>query len=225
MRCANPFNDPGIASHYEEWYVGRGRRAAKLETTLLGKLLDGFPNAKTALEIGCGTGYFTRWLTSRSLKVVGLDSSLPMLKEARHRGKMPFVMGDMLALPFDARSFDLVVFVTSLEFVADQALALTEASRVARCGLLLGVLNRRSVTTLWYRLSGQALWRSARFFSPLQLRRLIRSSLGKRVQSLRWRTTLWPMPGVGDLPLPWGGFIGFAAHLGDVMPIEQSGRG
>ncbi len=222
MRCANPFNDPSIASHYEEWYVGRGRRAAKLETKLLGKLLAGFPNAKTALDIGCGTGYFTRWLASQGLEVVGLDSSLPMLREACPTAKTPFVVGDMLALPFDTRSFDLVVFVTSLEFVADQALALTEASRIARCGLLLGVLNRRSVTTLWYRLSRHALWRSARFFSPLQLRHLIRSSLGKRVQALRWRTTLWPLPGIGDLSLPWGGFIGLAAHLTDaVIPIAR----
>jgi ubiquinone/menaquinone biosynthesis C-methylase UbiE len=218
----NPFDDVRFASHYEQWYAGRGRRAATLEKRLLGKLLAGFPNARTALEIGCGTGYFTRWLASRGLEVVGLDSSLPMLREARRREDAPLVLGDALDLPFSERSFDLVVFVTSLEFVAGHALALIEASRVARCGLLLGVLNRWSLTTLSYRLSGRALWRSAHFFSLPQLRRLIRSSLENRVQALRWRTTLWPLPGIGDLPLPWGGFIGFAVHLADrVLPAVR----
>ena len=223
--CANPFIDMRVASHYEQWYVGRGRRAAQLEKQLLAKLLAGFPNARTALDVGCGTGYFTRWLASLGLEVVGLDSSLPMLTEARRRGEAPFVLADALALPFGARTFDLVIFVTSLEFVADQTLALIEASRVARCGLLLGVLNRWSVTTLSYRVSGRALWRSARFFSPAQLRRLIRSSLDKRVEALRWRTTLWPLPGLGDLPLPWGGFIGMAVRLPDELkPVERGAR-
>lgn len=126
--CTNPFDDTLVASHYEQWYAGRGQGAAKLEKRLLTKLLAGFPNARTALEIGCGTGYFTRWLASRGLEVVGLDLSPPMLREARHRGNVPYVLGDTLNLPFAEQSFDLVVFITSLEFVADQALALNEAS-------------------------------------------------------------------------------------------------
>ena len=71
--CANAFYDPVVASHYEQWYTGRGRRAVKLEKRLFQKLLAGFTNAKTALEIGPGTGHFTRWLVSEGLDVVGLD--------------------------------------------------------------------------------------------------------------------------------------------------------
>lgn len=216
--CANAFDDPVVASHYEQWYAGRGRRAVKLEKRLFQKLLAGFPNAKTALEIGSGTGHFTRWLVSEGLDVVGLDLSPRMLREARSRGASPFVLGNALDLPFADRSFDLVVFVTSLEFIANRGLALAEASRVARCGLLLGVLNRWSLTTLSYRLSRRGLWRSARFFSPPELRRLVHSSLKERVKALQWRTTVWPLPGVGDMQLPWGGFIGLAVHFASSRP-------
>jgi ubiquinone/menaquinone biosynthesis C-methylase UbiE len=214
----NPFDNIGVAGCYEQWYAERGRRAAKLEKRLLTKLLDGFSNARTALDVGCGTGYFSRWLRSQGLKVAGLDLSPAMLREARRRGDATCVLGDALALPFAERSFDLVVLVTSLEFIADPLLALREASRVARCGLLLGVLNRWSLTTWWYRRSKQSLWRSARFLSPLQMQRLIYSSMKERVQALRWSTTLWPLPGAGDLPLPWGGFIGLAVELSGEGP-------
>ena len=194
----NPFDNTLVASRYEQWYMKRGQYAANLEKRLLGKLLARFPNTRTALEIGCGTGYFTRWLASQGLEVPGLDISPPMLREARRRGKQPCVLGDAIDLPFAARSFDLVVFVTSLEFVADQALALIEASRVARCGLVLGVLNRWSLTTLSYRLSWRNLWRSAHFLSPPQLQRLIHLSLKEGVQALWWRTTLSPLPGASN---------------------------
>jgi hypothetical protein len=36
------------------------------------------------------------------------------------------------------------------------------------------------------------------------------------MRSVRWRTTLWPLPGVRDLRLPWGGFIGMAVKLNEV---------
>lgn len=211
----NPFGDPHVACRYEQWYAGTGEIAAELEKRLLAKLLAGFPDARTAVEIGCGTGYFTRWLASRGLDVVGLDLSAPMLREARGRGRLPVILGDAHHLPFPGRSFDLAVFITSLEFVADPSLALAEASRVARRGILLGVLNKWSLTALSYRLSGRQPWRSAQFLSPPQLRRMVRASLKERVRSFRWRTTLWPFPGAGDLPLPWGGFIGLAVHLND----------
>lgn len=220
--CANAFDDPAVASRYERWYEGRGGRAVKLEKSLLRKLLADFPSHKTALEIGSGTGHFTRWLVSEGLEVVGLDLSPHMLREARRRGSSDLVLGNALDLPFADRSFDLAVFVTSLEFIADQGPALAEASRVARCGLLLGVLNRWSLTTLSYRLSRRELWRSARFLSPPQLRDLVHSSLKERVKALRWRTTVWPLPGVDDVQLPWGGFIGLAVHFTGGMSHETS---
>jgi len=221
---ANPFDDEFVAGHYERWFVGRGRCAAELEKRLLARALASFAKAKTAIDIGCGTGYFTRWLVSQGLEVVGLDPSVHMLREARHRGAASCVLGDALNLPFADRSFDLAVFVTSLEFISDPARALAEASRVARHGLMLGVLNLWSLPTLRYRLAKRSPWNSARFFSPSDLRRLVDSSIKERSHSVRWRTTLWSLPGVDDLPLPWGGFIGLSVQLEDGTPAVREHR-
>jgi ubiquinone/menaquinone biosynthesis C-methylase UbiE len=208
-----PFDDPNIAKGYEAWYAGPGQRADQQEKRLLGELLAGFVEARTALDVGCGTGHFTRWLAAKGLEAFGVDLSRLMLEEARQLGSPPCTQGDALALPFADRSVDLAVMVTTLEFVADPARALAEAARVARHGLLLGVLNRWSVLALRRRLLPSPVWRSARFFSPRPLMRLLERIMGPRIQSLTWRTTLWPIAGLPDLPLPWGGFIGLAAHL------------
>lgn len=212
----NPFEAAALASRYEEWYLGEGRHADTLEKDLLEKLLDTFVNPRSVLEVGCGTGHFTRWMAQKGLDVVGLDSSEAMLDEARRLGGGPaYLRGDALLLPVADRSFDLTALITTLEFVPDPARALSEAVRVARQGVLLGVLNRWSLLTLKYRTSGKVMWQSARFFGPSELSRLLRRASGRRANSLAWRTTLWPLSGVGDLPLPWGGFIGMAMRLNE----------
>jgi SAM-dependent methyltransferase len=209
----NPFQSPALAQRYEQWYLEAGRRADTLEKALLGKLLCTFPNARTALEVGCGTGHFTRWMAGKGFDTVGLDASQPMLKEARRYDGSQYLLGDASALPLADRSFDLVALITTLEFVPDPARALAEAIRVARQGVLLGVLNRYSLLAMRHHLSGKTLWRSARFFGPGDLADIVEQAAGSRIRALRWRTTLWPIPGVTDLRLPWGGFIGMAVRL------------
>jgi hypothetical protein len=45
------------------------------------------------------------------------------------------------------------------------------------------------------------------------LAKLARQAAGPRAGTVVWRTTLWPISGVRDLPLPWGGFIAMAVQL------------
>jgi ubiquinone/menaquinone biosynthesis C-methylase UbiE len=214
MACrVNPFDNPLVAQRYEDWYSGAGRKASAQEQRLLRKLLDGLHGVKSALEVGAGTGHFTRFLSACGLDVVGLDSSAPMIAEAGRGEAVPYVRGDASALPFRDRSFDLVSFITTLEFVPDPAAALAEAVRTARHGLLLGVLNRHSALALRRSRRKDEIWMQARFFTPRELANLVASAAGTRLQRIEWRTTLWSLPWVQDLPLPMGGFIGLAASL------------
>lgn len=212
-RPENPFADAGIASRYEDWYLGSGRRADELEKGLLHKLFRTLDGVNSVLEVGCGTGHFTRWFRELGYEVVGLDTSAEMLAEARRRNTIDYQTGDAHHLPFASRSFDAVALITTLEFVADPAQALREAVRVARHGLLLGVLNRHSLLTWKYRRSGKSLWQAARFFTPRELTALVTQAAERRLLDIHWRTALWPLPGITDLPLPWGGFIGAVAQL------------
>jgi ubiquinone/menaquinone biosynthesis C-methylase UbiE len=210
---SNPFDEEALAKRYENWYAGRGRHADRLEKHLLARLLAKFSGANTVLEVGCGTGHFTRWLAEQGFRIVGLDVSPAMLAEATKRNGVPYVVGDALALPFADRSFDIVALITTLEFVANPQRALSEAVRVARLGLLLGVLNRYSLLAVKSKISAKPPWSEARFFSPGNLVRSLQDVAGTRLARIQWRTTLWPVPGLRSLPLPWGGFIGMAVQL------------
>jgi SAM-dependent methyltransferase len=215
-RRPNPFADPAVAAGYQAWYWTTGRGAARLERDLLGWVLARFPEAHAVLEVGCGTGEFTRWFTSRGYRTVGVDLSHPMLSEARRLGPPDCVRGDAGALPFADQTFDLVAFITTLEFLEAPALALTEAVRVGRQGLVLGVINRCSALGRRYRRSG-GVWDAARLLNPAELRAAVIAAAGPGA-SIAYRTTLWPAWRRG-LPLPCGGFIGMGVSL------RRGGRG
>jgi ubiquinone/menaquinone biosynthesis C-methylase UbiE len=80
--AVNPFASPDVALSCEAWYETTGRQADRLEKALLRQMLARFPQASSLLEVGCGTGHFTRWFRELDLQATGLDLSLPMLVEA-----------------------------------------------------------------------------------------------------------------------------------------------
>jgi ubiquinone/menaquinone biosynthesis C-methylase UbiE len=179
------------------------------------RLLADFDESHSLLEVGCGTGHFTEWFASLGLSVVGLDRLPSMLVFAR--GRRPdhlFVQADAAHLPFADATFDVVALVTVLEFLDNPEVALREASRVARNGLILGVLNRLSPIALWRRIRRAATYRRARFFCPSELERLVRMSLGHRAIATRWRTGLYPVQWLDHCTaLPFGAFIGLSVRF------------
>jgi len=191
---SNLFNDWALAAGYAAWYETEGRAADLAQRALLGWLLAGFSDVRSALEIGTGTGHFAGWLTGLGWQVIGVDISLPMLTEAVKRGGAQFVGADAMALPFATRAFDVALLITMLGFLSDPALARREMARIARRGIVLGVLNRWHPLAWQRKRSGLPLWQAAHFYSPIQLTRLARRALGVRAGNILWRTTLLPRP-------------------------------
>jgi len=206
--------DKNVAAHYEAWYeTPEGRRADELEKAVLGWLLQGFSRPDSVLEVGCGTAHFTRWLSEQGLVAVGLDLSAGMLAQAQSPDGIPLVRGEARRLPFADGAFDLTALVTTLEFLERPREALAEALRVARCGVVLGVLNRWSVLSLQRRLMGlfrPTVYAAARFYGVGELKRLLQLVARKKAR-VAWRTTLFPRCwSWSQARLPWGGFIGMA---------------
>jgi SAM-dependent methyltransferase len=133
-------------ANYEAWYhTTRGKWIAGIEWKLLFNLMR--PDANTTLlDVGCGTGYFSRQFTEVGLSVTGLDPNQAVLAYARQQDdQINYLQANALSLPFPGDSFDYVSAITSLCFVEPPEQALQEMWRVTRRGLLLGVLNKHSL--------------------------------------------------------------------------------
>lgn len=116
------------------------------------KLLEKFAAACNGLicDLGCGPGHVTEYLSRFNVKVIGLDLSSGILKEARARhSKIIFLQGNMLNLPFAAAELTgIIAFYSIIHFDETQvARAFAEMFRVLKPGglVLLGVHVGRDV--------------------------------------------------------------------------------
>ncbi len=130
----------------DTWYTTpRGRWIAGHEFALLTRLRSPKSQA-TLLDVGTGTGHFARRFSGIGLKVAGLDPESPAVAYAASKSaNISYVQGDAHKLPFADGGFDYCTVVTSLCFIADAGAAVREMWRVARCGIVLGVLYRQSL--------------------------------------------------------------------------------
>lgn len=93
------------------------------------------PARGLTLEVGCGEGRVTRDLARKGHRVVGVDGSPALAKQAHQADTAnEYLACDSAALPFRDESFDLVVFYNSLMDVDDMETSVREAARVLRPG-------------------------------------------------------------------------------------------
>jgi SAM-dependent methyltransferase len=107
------------------------------------RFVASLPPVRT-LDIGCGTGYLTRFLRG---SVVGVDQSADVLELARAR--LPgaeLVCADVPPLPFADGAFDLAFssnVYSHIDTAAARAGFVAEALRVARALIVLAILAAR----------------------------------------------------------------------------------
>ncbi|MCL4745277.1 MAG: methyltransferase domain-containing protein [Burkholderiaceae bacterium] len=208
---------------YDAWYdTPRGRWIGNAEYGLIRSLLDPRPGDRV-LDVGCGTGWFTRRVADDGAQVVGLDRDAEALAFARRHGAggTSYVHGDATALPFADASFDAVLSVTALCFVEQWPCALAEIVRVGRRRFVVGLLNRHSL--LWLdkgRHGGSGAYQGAHWHTRVEIGNALRVL---PVCNLRYRYGVF-LPSGSEvsrvlergLPagLPLGSFVAVAGDIG-----------
>jgi ubiquinone/menaquinone biosynthesis C-methylase UbiE len=215
------FTQEKTAKTYEAYYETKYKRADLLEKKILTQLFAQFPQAKNVLEVGCGTAHFTRWMQhSLSLEAIGVDASKAMLKEAKkHWPKGALMLGEAANLPVKDKSVDVAVFITSLEFISDAEAAIEEAARIAKRGIVLGLINKNSVGVLKKKFQAathkNSFYRQAKFYSQTDIERMLDRVVPEGYEIALAETSVFPKV-FGDVEssvLPLGDFLGLAVKL------------
>jgi SAM-dependent methyltransferase len=142
-------------------WVERGRRAWSAEEITWG--IWSVPESEwgvlpdvdglDAVELGCGTGYVSAWLSRRGARPVGLDNSFEQLSTARRLQeefdrRFPLVHADAEHTPFRDESFDVAISEYGAAIWCDPYVWIPEAARILRPGGRLVFLGHSPLVML-----------------------------------------------------------------------------
>ncbi|MGC9402676.1 malonyl-ACP O-methyltransferase BioC [Vibrio genomosp. F10] len=102
------------------------------------QLLERMPldlSGKVVVDLGCGTGYFSKKLLSRGAYVICVDLSASMLEQARLRcgdKSIQYCVADAESLPLNQNRVDYVFSSLALQWCQDLSVPLKEINRVLK---------------------------------------------------------------------------------------------
>ncbi len=145
----------------ESYYAEAGRRNWASEEIRWG--IFGNPESETralpelegidAIELGCGTAYFSSWLARRGARVVGVDLSPVQLERARRfqtefELEFPLIEANAETVPLAGESFDLALSEYGASIWCDPYRWVPEAARLLRPGGRLVFLRNSTLAVL-----------------------------------------------------------------------------
>lgn len=188
-------DDAGVAGWSETGLAARLRHFKRLWV----------PGASEALwlDVGCGAGTYTRYLSECGMSVVGIDYSAPAVRKASVRGgACGWIIADVRHLPVRASAVDGVLCFGVTQALSDSAPAVRELATVVRPGghvwidALNGACIPHALNRLLRRMKGRSM--HLRYESPRRLRDMMRNDgfadvrlhwlpiLPERLQGLQW---------------------------------------
>lgn len=130
----------------------KGSHARALYPFILEKVFNA--KGKRILDIGCGTGELILQIFNKdtSYQLTGLDLSSEMLKTAKNKLGInaDFVSGDAENLPFEDKTFDIIICNDSFHHYPHPQIALIEMNRVLKDGgtLIIGDCYQKGIARI-----------------------------------------------------------------------------
>lgn len=103
------------------------------------ELIDVLPNGSSVLDLGCGSGEMTEFLSVRGYNVTGIDLNVEAISQNKLKTKnVNYILGDITkTLPFTSKNFDAVVISFVLVNIIPQKLRkslISELTRILKPG-------------------------------------------------------------------------------------------
>ncbi len=118
----------------------------ELSNRLFHETIDSSLRGKKLLDIGCGDGTDCAVLATRGAEIYGVDPSIEFIEKARDAvlsGVFKEGVGEKL--PFNDKSFDIVVSKWALQTSPNVPAVLSEAARILKTGGELIILSKHPV--------------------------------------------------------------------------------
>lgn len=97
------------------------------------------------LDLGCGSGWFSKKANEHDLRIISLDISPNLTRITKNRASSNALVADAINLPFSDNSFELIISSEMIEHLIVVEDGLREISRILSPGgvLILTTPNRR----------------------------------------------------------------------------------
>jgi SAM-dependent methyltransferase len=222
---ANPPKPEEMGFHYSKDYhraiMAAGEKSAPSRWRRQRDVIARYKKAGAILDVGCSSGGFLGTVKGRSWKLYGIEMEASTAQKAREATGAEVFVGDVLAAPFPAASFDAITGFDILEHVCQPRRFLAKVLEWLKPGgiFYVGLPNidsweARLFGSYWY---GLELPRHLSHFSPKSLKQ-VTASLGFREISLITPRTSYVKDSVGYLSSR-------AAEMMGITPIPMSSRG
>jgi len=220
-RSSFDFDD--VADAYDAWYnTSTGSLYDRIEKRAVEEWMPPPSGGDRLLEVGSGTGHWSRFFARAGFRVTGLDCAPGMVRAARAKRieGTTFLIADAMEIPFASGSFDVTVAITTLEFVTQPDRALSEMARCTRRGgtLIVGALNRNSILGIRRRRRPSPIFEGIGMLTVEWIREHLAAYGRPHVRTVAYS---WPRLGARSIEwvgrkahLPWGDFIVAACRVG-----------
>jgi SAM-dependent methyltransferase len=162
------------------------------------------PHPARALDAGCGSGVFSRYLASQGWDVTSFDTSPEMIEEAKSASdqfSIKFLHASVESFSTDDRSFDLILSLSMLEYLEEDEVAIEKFSKLLKPGgiLIVSVPNQKGLLRIiegvvfgirnatrgrLFGSRGEYLKYQKRQYSPLELGLLMRQHGLRRLRGI-----------------------------------------
>ena len=138
------YDDPKPPTLTAQNFVSRRRFAIQMIEARL-------PKGSKILDVGCGTGHLAAELARRGYQTWGTDLSEGMIQYARtHYNPDSFQVADIEKIPFPDGTFDGIVCLGVVEYLASDGPALSEIHRVLKPGGFAVITTPSSICPFFY---------------------------------------------------------------------------